>query len=674
MSKPFTREGIITAIKPYLTGYVVRLRVNTHLYFSEKLLSTLWIDLGTKKGTLRNIFQNNIYDLLGLTIKVRGKYHTHYGSEYKSLLYVDEVISLQETKKSFKTKPHTKERLLEIVKKLNSRTKLTESSIKKILQSPFLPVNCSLLKDFHMCYTIYKLLEIDSFIRTSDHVLSLEVFGNYFVHLFQKSLANSKEGLIYTDNGYGISFDYAFYKAVKDLPFIFSEAILDEKVKEILEKAKNGSEVDVKHVLQKLFPYLIPWFLVKKNPQHGYVLYPHYYRRTRELALQRTKLVLTLNNSKNWEDTLNREKLAKEVADFLTKHRPPIFVLTGTAGTGKSTFVVELVKHLNKNGLSVKVTGITGKSVKRLNELFINRGYQPIAKTLARELGQKHNGDYNTKLINSEVLIVDEASMMNVLTLARINKILHNEQTLILVGDPKQLEPIRDENIFLTIVDLLKNTPFLLELKYNFRFTSDRKIYVLAVRQIEKIPSLIVAILRKNKILTDFKKWKVATYTHRQDYVGTEYLNTYIRQNITSTEPFFPGEPALVVDNEIDQQTKHLKLANKEEVKVLSLNGDEAKVMTLTGTITQIKLDKLSYSYAVEYRTVQGEEYEVFIFIALKNKINRNILHTMLTRGKKKVYMITTVSSLDYIREQFADELRNAEFYKESFDKKWLKV
>lgn len=691
LKKLITREGVITSVRPYLSGHVVRVKVDTYLYFPESLSKLLWVDTGARRGTLYSFFKNGIYDLLGETIKVSGTYHTHYGSEYKRLLYVSEVLSLYQTKSFFATKPHTKDRLFEIVRKLNPRVKITECMAKKILQSPFLPVRCSILKDFHMRYTVYKLLEIDALIRVSDYMISFEVLGNYFVHLFQESIANSKTGLIYTDDiGYGISFDYAFQRAMNDLPFIFYEEVFDDKMKEILEYARKKEFTSDKseEVLRKLYYYLTPWFLVKKvllpDGKHEYVLYPHSYRKVRKCALKRVEQALSLLNeqkrlqSVRWKDDTNRKRLAKEVARFLVELRPPIFIITGEAGTGKSTFVVELVSQLSYIGASVSVTGITGKSVKRLNEIFVKKGYKPIAKTLARELGQRYDGTYTVDAISSEILVVDEASMVDLPRLSRINKVLSNDdQILVLVGDPRQLEPVGGENAFLSIVRLLRNTPFLLELEHNYRFVLDRDVCVVAVKRLEEIPSLVVALLNKNGVLRDTEKWKVATYTHRQEYVGTQYLNNYIRKHITlSNEPFFYGEPALVVDNEVDPATRDLKLANKEEVRVVSVNGDEAYVMSSIG-IVKVPLDKLSYSYVVEYRTVQGEEYDVFIFIAVKNKINKNIFYTMLTRGKKKVYMITTKSSLNDIMTHFSNELRacKAQVYKEgNSSKEWIKV
>jgi len=689
--KVATREGVVTSIRPYLNGHVVRIKMDTYLYFSEKFSKTLWINVGAKEGTLYNFLREGVYDLLGQTIRASGEYHVYYGSEYKRLLYVDKVISLYQTRSLFTTEPHTKDRLFEVVRRLNPRVKVTKSMVRKILQSPFLPIKCHILKDFHMCYTIYKLLEMDALVRVSDNMISLEVLGNYFVHLFQESMANNKEGLVYTDGvGYGINFSYAFQRAVRDLPFIFYEEVLDSKVREILEYARSKEfTVDRnEEVLRKLYHYLTPWFLVKKellpDGKHEYVLYPHYYRKVRGCALRRVEQTLSfLNEHKHlqsirWEDSMDREKLAKGVAHFLIESRPPIFIITGDAGTGKSTFIVKLVHYLSNAGVNVSVTGITGKSVRRLNELFVNQGGKPIAKTLARELGQKYNGTYNVDTISSEVLVIDEASMIDLHRLSRINKVFSNDgQVLILAGDPKQLEPIGGENIFLNVVNLLRDTPFLLELRRNYRFTLDREVYVIAVERLEKIPSLVVALLSKNRILKDTGKWKVATYTHRQNYIGTQYLNSYIRRHITSSsEPFFYGEPALVVDNETDPLTKHLKLANKEEVKVISVKGDEAYVMSSTG-IAKIPTSKLNYSYVVEYRTVQGEEYDIFVFIAVKSKINRNVFYTMLTRGKRKVYMITTKNSLNDILLHFGKDLKSfrAQVYKEgNSKKKWIKV
>lgn len=681
MGERHTREGMITSVVPYLKGHVVRIRMDTYLYFPEDFSRKVWISTEEKSGTLHRFFRENPYELFGYSIRVKGEYHPHYGSEFRRLVYVNEVLSFSHWRAKLSEKPGTGKRLLEIMKNLNTRSRVTEGQIKKILRSPFLPVRGGFLKDFHMCYTVYKLLEGSPEVRISRNLVSFEVLGAYFTHVFRESFMNGKRGLFYTEkDGYGLLFEYAFLQAVKNLPFIFSEEVLSEEIMELLRCAREKGILSCSEdeLVRRIYPYLTQWFAVRKISMESgkkYVLYPHSYRRSRESSLTRIReaLVLLKGSKIRWKDTDDRESLAEKVARFIAEVRPQVFVITGSAGTGKSTFVVYLVSKFHKLGISVSVTGTTGKSVRRLNELLIKAGINPGAKTLARELGQRYDGTYRVDRIMSEVLIVDEASMLDIHRLSRINRVMSENQTLILVGDPGQLEPIGTENIFLTVVRLLRDTSLLLELEKNYRFSSEREVFVIAVQNVRRIPEVILSLLRKNGILKDFRKWRVATYGHRQKYTGTEYLNTFIRKFITKEGPFFEGEVALVVDNLVDSETKTLKLANKEEVRIISLEGGEACVMTPTG-VARVPLDRLSYAYSVEYRTVQGEEYDCFIFIALKN-IDRNIMYTMLTRGRKKVYMLTTTSSLNHIISNFRKELRQvkARIYREK-GRKWERV
>jgi len=680
------REGMITSVVPYLSGHVVRVRMDTYLYFPKDFSRTVWVSTEGKSGTLHGFFRENPYELFGYSIRVRGEYRPHYGSEFRRLVYVKEVLSFSHWKTRLSEKPGTRKRLLEIMKNLNTRSKVTEGQIRKILKSPFLPVGTGFLKDFHMCYTVYKLLEGSPEVRISRNLVSFEVLGVYFVHVFRESFMNGKKGLFYTEkDGYGLLFDHAFFQAVKNLPFIFSEEVLSDEIMELLQHAREKGVLACREdeLMGKICSYLSPWFVIRKvrdDAGEKYVLYPHFYRRSRESSLARVRGALASlraypGGDIRWRDVDDREGLAERVARFIAETRPPIFVITGSAGTGKSTFITQVVSKLHDLGISVSITGTTGKSVRRLNELLIRRGINPEARTLARELGQRYDGTYRVERITSEVLIVDEASMLDIPRLSRINRVMDENQTLVLVGDPGQLEPIGTENIFLTVVRLLRDTPLLLELEKNYRFSSEREVFVIAVQNVRRIPEIILSLLRKNGILRDFQKWKVATYGHRQKYTGTQYLNAYIRRFITrDNRPFFEGEIALVVDNTIDSKTKSLKLANKEEVRVISLEGEEACVMTPTG-IARVPLDRLSHAYSVEYRTVQGEEYDFFIFIALKDKVDGNVIHTMLTRGKKKVYMVTTTGSLNYIVSSFKGELKQAgaQVYREQ-GKGWKRV
>ncbi len=164
----------------------------------------------------------------------------------------------------------------------------------------------------------------------------------------------------------------------------------------------------------------------------------------------------------------------------------PISVITGAAGTGKTTIlksIINAIEQSHGSGTAIQLLAPTGKAADRLRERT-GKSADTIHAFLARSgwlndnLTLKKTG--GQQVSNVTHLIIDEASMLDLgLTAGLFRSINWNSiQRLIFVGDPNQLSPIGKGKIFADILQWLQEThpEFIGELEYNIRQMENRVI------------------------------------------------------------------------------------------------------------------------------------------------------------------------------------------------------
>lgn len=181
-------------------------------------------------------------------------------------------------------------------------------------------------------------------------------------------------------------------------------------------------------------------------------LYPFYKLETNIL-----EKLIKLNNSKNVKYLKNFKKdlkIQEEKLDIILSEKQSealeqindnnVCIITGGPGTGKTTIIKCLVEIYKANGKKVVLCAPTGRAAKRMTE---TTGEE--AKTIHRllEIGKieddkLHNIDINLTPIDGDVIVIDEASMVDSFLMNYILKGIYLGSKLVLVGDSNQLPSV----------------------------------------------------------------------------------------------------------------------------------------------------------------------------------------------------------------------------------------
>ena len=310
----------------------------------------------------------------------------------------------------------------------------------------------------------------------------------------------------------------------------------------------------------------------------------------------------------------------------------------------------------------VLIAGTTGKSARRLKEVINEPDVNPL--TVAKAYGKTYTGiDEVDSLEGYDYFIIDESSMLSLNDAYKVEKKYSIARTLILVGDPVQLPPIASENIFKEFVRTLKNTPLYLCLTKVYRFSQDFKRHLVIVKDRRYVKNYVRRIV-ENIISRGIRRWKVATNYHRDKYMGTQILNSVLREvyhGASFSEKFVPGDIVLICSNHYDRKSGELEAANKEEGKIIKVIREKKEYLVDLGDKpTTVPEKHLEYGYAVECRTAQGCEYDAFVFVAGRHDFEENLWYTMSTRGKKEFWLVVPQDVYNRFDEDLKKEINES--------------
>jgi exodeoxyribonuclease V alpha subunit len=359
-------------------------------------------------------------------------------------------------------------------------------------------------------------------------------------------------------------------------------------------------------------------------------------------------------------------------------------VVTGGPGVGKTTIVRGIVSILRKQGLTIALAAPTGRAAKRLSDAT-----GAPASTLHRLLEWRPaTGTFGRNAetpLDCDVLIVDEASMLDVRLGADLVAALPSRARLVLVGDVDQLPSVGPGSVLADVI--ASGVAPTVRLTEIFRQAAESLIVVNAHRiQQGELPELGAAPVARDRsadtrdfffleaedagaaaeLIRDLvavrlprryglapQDIQVLAPMHRGE-LGAGNLNRLLQEALTAGAPEIArgqrilraGDKVMQIRNDYDKE-----VWNGDSGIVTEVGGDGVVVRFEDRLVpyTADELDALALAYAATVHKSQGSEYAAVVvpvhtqhFVMLQ----RNLLYTAVTRGKRLVVLVGTRKAL----------------------------
>ncbi len=388
------------------------------------------------------------------------------------------------------------------------------------------------------------------------------------------------------------------------------------------------------------------------------------------------------------------------------------FLLTGGPGTGKTATIGKLLQLLqlqaNENSLTLRIAlaAPTGKAATRLSESLrvavSSQENRPSlaseafeAKTLHRLLGSRPNSvQFRHDAQNPlplDVLIVDEASMIDLPLMCKLLEALPAQARLILVGDPDQLPSVETGNVLRACCDAIAqradHSMHRVHLDRVYRQAADSDIGIAAqavlagdsdgfIRQLQqngyralhwqassgnalekRIQDLALPRYRENQQASTLEQaFKLSTQFRvlcaaRETSAGSIAINRFIAERLArkSGSDFYPGRLCMVTENTVREQLFNgdIGLCWPDEHGVMRI-----WVETAAGLKAWHPANFPAHedAFAITVHKAQGSEFERVLLVmpeAGHRVLSRELLYTGLTRARREIEICGSLASLD---------------------------
>jgi exodeoxyribonuclease V alpha subunit len=352
-----------------------------------------------------------------------------------------------------------------------------------------------------------------------------------------------------------------------------------------------------------------------------------------------------------------------------------VTVLTGGPGTGKTVTVRTVISALEAMRRKYALCAPTGRAAKRLSEATSRP-----AKTVHRllEYSPMHGFQRNEKYpLEVDCLIVDEASMLDLLLTNRLLKAVESAAHVLFVGDADQLPSVGAGDVLRDVI--ASDRVAVIRLTEIFRQAADSGIVVNAHRinrgefpvlnefddfyffskeNPEEAAGLLVDIVKRRLPrkfgLDPFDDVQVIAPMYRGE-CGVSNLNEKLQE--TLNPPASQKREKRIGGRVFRVGDKVMQIRNNYEKDVY--NGDIGRI-TRIDTVEQTmtvriddrpviydwaELDELVHAFAISVHKSQGSEYTAVVMPILTQHyllLQRNLLYTAVTRAKKLVVLVGT--------------------------------
>ena len=391
-----------------------------------------------------------------------------------------------------------------------------------------------------------------------------------------------------------------------------------------------------------------------------------------------------------------------------------VCIITGGPGTGKTTIIKFIIELYKNEGKKVVLCAPTGRAAKRMSEAT-GEDATTIHRLLSLGKMEETLGlervDYQIAPIDSDIIIIDEMSMVDVFLMNYILKGLYIGTKLVLVGDINQLPSVGPGNVLKDIIN--SGEIEVIELNEIFRQAAQSQIIINAhkvnngesfletpkeelkdklqdfffinepsmTKMLEDVISLCSGRLKKYGNYDFFKDIQVLTPTKRGK-LGTKELNKELQKVLNQNKKtekkhgertFLVGDRVMQIKNNYDI---YWEKGNKENGTGI-FNGELGTISKIDDITKQIEikfddektawyeyneLEQLEHSYSITIHKSQGSEFDVVIMClppVAPMLLTRNLLYTGITRARKLLIVLGTKKTVEYMIQNTETKKRN---------------
>ncbi|OHE74340.1 MAG: hypothetical protein A2007_02465 [Verrucomicrobia bacterium GWC2_42_7] len=376
-------------------------------------------------------------------------------------------------------------------------------------------------------------------------------------------------------------------------------------------------------------------------------------------------------------------KLAPEqISAIHTALNSKISIITGGPGTGKTTILKIVVDALIYEGAKILLAAPTGRAAQRMKE-STNAHAQTIHRLLKFD---PFRGDFTVDEDNpltADFIIIDEASMLDIHLAASLLKAVPINAHVLLVGDIHQLPSVGPGNV---LKDLINSNLFnVTQLQKIFRQGERSEIVVAAYEVLQGFTTLPQTVSSFNKIdpnkdfhfiqaespeacvqavVTLCESWLPKWYQRHslmdvqilapmhKGTAGIGNLNLQLQQalnknvvvKIVGEAPFkfVVGDKVIQTRNNYDKG-----IFNGDLGRIMSLDRENGKLCAEFNNemveFERVDAQDLAPAYAISVHKSQGSEFPIVVLPLVRQHfmlLQRNLLYTAITRGRKKVFIV----------------------------------
>jgi len=474
-------------------------------------------------------------------------------------------------------------------------------------------------------------------------------------------------------------------------------------MEELTARASQLLDVDGEHIEKHYMNLAIDRKLMMRQKDDSTEIYAaSFYRMEANTASMLKQLDVSYDVSdaeiekriKRIEKQTNIQLDEQQVCAVKEAVRNGLLIITGGPGTGKTTTINTIIRYFEMEGLDIFLGAPTGRAAKRMSE---TTGFE--ARTIHRMLevngGVEGTGGFERNEKNpleTDVIIIDEMSMVDITLMYALLKAVLAGTRLILVGDVNQLPSVGPGAV---LKDIIESEQFhTVKLNKIFRQASTSDIIVNAHKinngekvtldnksmdffflkryEADKIIQVTLQLIKqKLPKFVDATEYDIQVLTPtRKGLLGVERLNNILQMYLNPEDPskrekeygnmiFREGDKVMQIKNnyqlEWEIRSKYgLCIENGtgifngdtgivEEInyfaETMTVSFDEGKMVEYPFKL----LEELELAYAITIHKSQGSEYPAVViplFQGPRMLMNRNLLYTAVTRAKKCVTIV----------------------------------